>query len=211
MAKSLIFKYTKFGVPAYRYSVEPVQLAMLVTEIDRLKDVKGNIVEVGVARGMTTRFVCQHINNRKLGRTLVYYAIDTFSSFTPEDLDYEVKERGKSLFLLKGFNYNNYKVWKKNFRDFHFVEAIQTDCSLFDFNQIKPLKVSFLDVDLYLPTKKTLPKIYNATVDGGVIFVDDVVNGTAYDGAYQAYMEFVTELNIKPLIIGNKCGVIYKN
>ena len=211
IAKLLAFRYTKFGVPTYRYSIEPIQLATLVTEIDRLKEVKGNIVEVGVARGMTTRFVCQHIANRNLGETLLYYAIDTFESFKSADLDYEVKERGKSLFGLQGFGYNDYKVWQKNFAAFRFVKAIKTDCAVFDYNKIKPIKISFLDVDLYLPTKKTLPKIYDATVKGGVILVDDVLDNMHYDGAYQAYMEFVAELNIKPLIIGNKCGVIYKN
>ncbi len=31
-----------------------------------------------------------------------------------------------------------------------------------------------------------------------------------YDGAYQAYMEFCQERGIVPMLIGNKCGVIYK-
>ena len=46
---------------------------------------------------------------------------------------------------------------------------------------------------------------------GGVIFVDDVLDNTAYDGAYQAYMEFCNENKIQPKIIGNRCGVIYKD
>lgn len=81
---------------------------------------------------------------------------------------------------------------------------------MFDYNSIAPLKLCFLDVDLYLPTQKTLPKLYAATVSGGAILVDDVMDNHVYDGAYHAYMEFCQELGVEPKTIGNKCGVIYK-
>ena len=123
---------------------------------------------------------------------------------------FEVKERGKKLKDLRGFNYNSFDVWKHNFSKFDFIKAIQTDCSKFKFSDISPIKVSLLDVDLYLPTKNVLPKIYDATIKGGVIIVDDVLNGETWDGAYQAYMEFCTENKLQPKIIGNKCGIIYK-
>lgn len=209
-AKSFVFKYTKFGAPTYRYNIEPIQLATLINEIERLKNVKGNIVEIGVARGLTTRLLCQHIINQKLESTLSLYAIDTFNSFTSEDLDYEVQKRGKQLPELKAFGYNDFEVWKKNFVQFPFVKPIQSDCSIVDYNKIGPIKIAFLDVDLYLPTKKTLIKLYEALVDDGVILVDDVLTDNKYDGAYQAYMEFCGEYKVSPQIIGNKCGLIYK-
>ena len=209
-AKSFVFKYTKFGAPTYRYNIEPIQLATLINEIERLKKVKGNIVEIGVARGLTTRLLCQHIINQKLESTLSLYAIDTFNSFTSEDLDYEVQKRGKKLPELKAFGYNDFEVWKKNFVHFPFVKPIQSDCSIVDYKKIGPIKIAFLDVDLYLPTKKTLIKLYDALVDDGVILVDDVLTNNKYDGAYQAYMEFCDEYKISPQTIGNKCGLIYK-
>lgn len=209
-AKSFAFRHTNLGVPRYSYMAEPVQLAALVTEIERLKGVEGNIVEIGVARGMTTRFLCEHIRNQEIEDTLTYYAIDTFESFTDEDLQYEVEKRGKPLFGLRAFEYNDFDVWKRNFTDFPFVKAVKSDCSIVDYNAIAPIKVSFLDVDLYLPTKKTLPKLYDATVDGGAILVDDVKDNSIYDGAYQAYIEFCEELKVDPIFIGTKCGVIYK-
>ena len=209
-AKGLAFKYTKLGVPRYSYMAEPVQLAKLVEEIERLKSVKGNIVEIGVARGMTTRFLCEHIRNQGLEDSLTYYAIDTFASFTEEDLEYEVSKRGKPMFGLRAFEYNDFDIWKKNFQEFSFVKAIKSDCSIVDYDAISPIKISFLDVDLYLPTQKTLPKLYAATVKGGVILVDDVKDNSIYDGAYQAYVEFCKDLGVDPIFLGNKCGVIYK-
>ena len=209
-AKSLVFRYTKLGVPKYSYNIEPAQLALLVNELDRLRDVKGNIVEIGVARGLTTRFLCQHIVNEKLENTLTLYAVDTFNSFVPAHLDFEVEKRGKSLFDLRGFAYNDYGVWRRNFAAFPFVKAIQGDCATLDYAQLAPVKLALLDVDLYLPTKLTLPKLFDALVDGGAILVDDVLDSSTYDGAYQAYVEFCEIRGIAPRIIGNKCGVIYK-
>jgi predicted O-methyltransferase YrrM len=209
-AKRLVFRHTSFAAPTYRYNIEPIQLATLITEIERLKNVQGNVVEIGVARGLTTRFLAQHIKNQKMDQALKLYAVDTFESFTESDVAFEVSQRGKSLEALDAFKYNDYEVWKKNFAEFKFVVPVQSDCSIVDYDQYGPIKVAFLDVDLYLPTQKTLPKLYKALVSGGVILVDDVLQGTDYDGAYQAYMEFCQTIGQKPEVIGNKCGVIRK-
>ncbi len=209
-AKTLIFRHTSLAAPTYRYNIEPIQLAYLIMEIERLKNVQGNIVEIGVARGLTTRFLAQHIKNQKLDQSLKLYAVDTFESFTEADLAFEVSNRGKSLDALDAFKYNDYDVWKNNFTEFRFVVPVQSDCSVVDYDKLGPIKVAFLDVDLYLPTQKTLPKLYSALVPGGVILVDDVMQGTDYDGAYQAYMEFCEAIGQAPDVIGNKCGVIRK-
>ena len=208
--KKIAFRYTKFGGPHYSYNIEPIQLATIINEIERLKDLDGCICEVGVARGMTTRFIAEHIKKQKIEEKNIYFAIDTFNSFVKSDLTFEVEKRGKSLMDLRGFEYISFEVWKKNFLRFDFVNALQADCSNFDYETISPIKVCLLDVDLYLPTKNALPKIYEAMIDGGVIIVDDVRNNERYDGAYQAYMEFCQENNLQVNIVGNKCGLIYK-
>jgi hypothetical protein len=208
--KKIIFRYTFFGRPNYPYNVEPIQLVTFINELERLINVSGNIVEIGVARGMTTRFICEHIRTQKLNNSLTFFAIDTFNSFNIEDLNFEIKERGKSLLDLKGFDYNDYEVWKKNFKEFSFLKAIKADCSTLNYSELGPIKLSFLDVDLYLPTKNALFKLYDATVSGGVILIDDVLNNNTYDGSYQAYIEFCLSKNIDPKIIGNRCGIIYK-
>jgi len=210
-AKGLVFKYTSLAAPTYRYNIEPIQLAYLVTEIERLKGTFGHVVEIGVARGLTTRFLAQHIKNQKLNVNGVkLYAIDTFDSFTAEDLDFEVKSRGKVLEDLVAFGYNDFDVWKKNFTEFDFVIPIKADCATVDYSKLGPIAVAFLDVDLYLPTKQTLPKIFDALVPGGVILIDDVKNNNVYDGAYQAYTEFCAERSVQPEVIGTKCGVVRK-
>ncbi len=210
-AKGIVFRHTSLAAPTYRYNIEPIQLAYLVTEIERLKHQKANVVEIGVARGLTTRFLAQHIKNQKLdSQGVKLFAIDTFDSFTEQDLEFEVRNRGKALEDLVAFNYNDFDVWKGNFTDFDFVVPVKADCSAVDYAKLGPIAVAFLDVDLYLPTKQTLPKLFDALVPGGVILIDDVKNNNVYDGAYQAYMEFCDQNSISPEIIGNKCGVIRK-
>jgi O-methyltransferase len=208
--KKMVFRYTTLGVPEYRFNLEPIQLATLVFEIERLKHTIGSIVEIGVARGLTTRFLCEHFV--KTGCTNQdLYAIDTFSSFLAHDLDYEVEHRGKKKADLEGnFGYNDFAIWKKNFRAFPFVKAIQSDCATFDYSTIAPIKLALLDVDLYLPVKRALPKLYEHLRVGGVILVDDVQSNTRYDGAYQAYAEFCGDLQIIPTVVGNKLGIVRK-
>ena len=208
--KKLVFRYTQIGRPNYPYGIEPIQMATIINEIERLKEIQGNIVEIGVARGMTTRLICEHLINQKIHNKQTLFALDTFSSFTEKDLQFEIEKRGKTRKELSGFAYNDYEIWKKNFSEFPFVKPIQTDCAEFDYRKISPIKLVFLDVDLYLPTMKALPKIYEQLVNGGVILVDDTKDKCGWDGAYHAYMEFCQSKGIPPKIIGNKCGLIYK-
>ena len=209
-AKKVAFKYLKIGKPNYPYNIEPIQISKVITELERLKEIKGNFLEIGVARGLSTRFFSEHIVSQNLEDSLIYYTIDTFKSFEESHLNFEVEKRGKDKFLIEGFAYNDFETWKKNFSYFEFIKPIESDCTKLDYKKLSPIKLVFLDVDLYLPTKKTLELLYEELIDGGCIIVDDVKNNTAVDGAYQAYLEFCEERNIKKQFIGNKCGLIYK-
>jgi len=210
IAKSFAFKYTKLGAAHYPYNIEPIQLACLIEQIERTRDLTGNIAEIGVARGMTTRFLVEHLRLQKLDSTLRYYAIDTFDSFTKPDVDHEVKQRGKQPNQFYEYNYFDYEAWKRHFVEFGFVEAIKSDCTQVDYLKLSPFKLVFLDVDLYLPTKKTLELIYDLMVTGGAIVVDDVQEGNKYDGAYQALIEFVAERGLTPQFVGNKGALLIK-
>ena len=75
--KSFVFKNTNFGRPHYPYSVEPIQLATLINELERLIGISGNVVEIGVPRGMTTQFVCELIVRQNPDPEFKYFALDT--------------------------------------------------------------------------------------------------------------------------------------
>ena len=155
---------------------------------------------------MTSRFICEHITRTKYQTT--FYCLDTFSSFTKNDLDFEVLQRGKNRSELMEFNYNNHAAWCRHFSQYRFVKPIQCDVNHFDFISITPIKFAFLDVDLYHPTKAALDHIRPHMAPGGVIMVDDVLDNRRWDGAYEAFMEFVEETGTSYEMIGNKCALI---
>ena len=211
--KKIAFRYTSLGRPSYPFNIEPSQLSKLIFLLDELNGIEGNFAEIGVARGQTTLFLSKHIvstNYLLFNQNFKYFAIDTYNSFLKDDLNYEIHNRGKTLRELKGFSYNSFDRWKANFQAFDFIKPIKSDCSTFNYETISPLKLVFIDVDLYLPTKKALNKIFDHVIEGGYILIDDVQNNRNYDGAYQAYMEFCSEKKIKPILVGNKCGLIKK-
>ena len=109
---------------------------------------------------------------------------------------------------MVGFSYNNYDKWKRNFINFDFVRPVKTDIKKFDFKSISPIKLVILDVDLYKPTQIALNNLKGNMVTGGIIIVDDVKNNNSWDGAYQAFYEFVKSNSYNYRIIGNKCGII---
>ena len=114
--KKLIFRHTNFAKPSYKYNVEPAQLSELIKSIDRLATGRKNtIVEIGVARGMTTRFLAEHISLNSYN--VDYFCMDTFSSFIDKDINYEVEKRNKNKKDLLAFKYNDYSKWKKNFKN----------------------------------------------------------------------------------------------
>lgn len=208
--KLLVYRCFNIRSPKYPYMVEPSQLALLVNELDKLKDGESSVIEIGTFRGMTTRFLCEHITCQNLNN-ISYWAIDTFNSFEREDVDFEVIERGKKRSLISSaFKVNDFDIFKKNFKDYPFLTAIKENCTEVNFEAMKPIKLVFLDVDLYLPTLKVLREVFRLLEEDGVIIVDDVMENNTWDGAHQAYMEFCKELNIIPEIIGNKSGIIRK-
>lgn len=209
LAKKIVFRYTSMGVPKYPYNIEPIQLAEIVKGIDftlKNNSIKGSLVEIGVARGLTSRFIVEHCLNN--GYSNDFYCLDTFSSFTENDIVYEVDKRGKSRSELVGFAYNSFEIWKRNFSKYNFVKPIKCDASSFDFSKISPISFCFLDVDLYLPTKNVLKNIFPYLNTSAIVIVDDVMDNNCWDGAYQAFMEFTEENDLSYEIVGNKCGVI---
>lgn len=213
VAKKYAFRYTKLGQPHYRYQTEPVQLAEIVLSLEAVlqgRTTPATIVEIGVARGMTTRFLCQHLV--AAGHKVRYIALDTFSSFTDDDLAFEETHRGKSRDSMAQFQYNDVNAWRRNFTDFPFVEAIQGDCGAFDYATIGPIDFCFLDVDLYKPTLSGLERLWPNMADRSILMVDDVNAGHAlWDGAHQAFMEFSQTMDLPYRLIGNKCGMFWKN
>jgi hypothetical protein len=216
IAKKILFRTTflnEFSRPKYEYCLSPAQLSWLCNAISdtKLSNSKpGCIVEIGVARGMTSTFLLKHMEIE--GDRRSYYCIDTFGGFTPEDINYEVKKRNKKKPDYIGFGYNDFQVFKKNLvkNGFKNAIAISADVSLVDFSALWPIDVILVDVDLYRPTLNSLRNCYRHLNDTAYVMVDDIVADSIYDGAKEAYHEFIKAENLPCVMLGKRSGLIIK-
>jgi O-methyltransferase len=199
---------TEVFFATYPYMYRPSQLMVLARCISETRNIPGCAVEVGCAYGATTVFLNKFMADEMIDRD--YFAIDTFSGFVPEHVDYEITNRGKSDFLRNVFTVNK-KSWfdqtvKLNGLDR--VKSFEMDITKFDFSTIPPIAFCLLDVDLYQPIKEVLPKLYAAMSPGGIIVIDDCQADAPWDGALQAYDEFVTERQMSREIVAVKLGIL---
>lgn len=214
--KKITFRTTLFNEisrPKYEFNLSPVQLCRLCKAISDTRSSNrrpGCIVEVGVARGMTTTFLLKHMELE--GDRRNYYCVDTFEGFTKEDIEHEVERRGKKKTDYGGFSYNDIRAFQKNLNKngFENAVAVGADVNSFDFLALAPIDVLLVDVDLYRPTLSALKGSYRHLNDDAFVMVDDVVVESIYDGARDAYHEFVRMNALPAVIFGNRCGLILK-
>lgn len=193
---------------SYGYMFEPNQLIFLTECIKSVEDVPGCFVEAGCAYGYTTVFLNKFMNGENIHRD--YYAIDTFSGFTEQHASYEVSRRGKPKYIKEVFSENREAWFQKSMAlgGVDRVKCIKSDVTKLDFSTVAPIAFCLLDVDLYLPIKDALPKIYAVMSPGGVIVIDDCRLGGLWDGALQAYEEFIEEKGLQREIVKDKLGII---
>ena len=179
-------------VPSYPYAFDPVQLMYLCDCLEQVRDVPGAVVEIGCSAGHTTLFLNQYLGARGIEKP--YLCIDTFSGFTRAHIDHEVALRGKDRV--------EYDIaWKDSSLDLfrltlvhnglRRVQVVREDISRYEFPDSMQIAFCLVDVDLYLPVRHALDKVLLRLSPGGVIVVDDCSERHKYDGARQAYSEFV--------------------
>jgi O-methyltransferase len=211
-AKELAYRlHVDFGFfPRYPYMFSPAQLAYLSSCISELDGVDGAIVEVGCAFGDTTVYLNEHMRTTGIRRP--YVCIDTFSGFTQRDLDDEVSNRGRRA--PAGEFRPNKRKWVQRTLDVNKADGVtlyEADAATFDFANLGSIAFCLVDVDLYLPVKCVLERVFDVVPSGGRIVVDDC--GTleaAWEGANEAYREFVQARGLPQRILLDKLGVIEK-
>lgn len=192
----------------YDYMFSPSQLIFFTQCLEAIRDVPGCCVEIGCAYGRTTAFLRKFMDEKAIVKP--YYALDTFSGFVTEHLDYEANRRDKDRAVDLWFK-NNKKDWfdhSLRVSGVGSVVSIECDATKFDFTSVAPIAFALLDVDLYVPIAAILPKLYAHLSPGGMIVVDDCAPHAHWDGALQAYDEFVSHNGIERRILHDKLGVI---
>jgi hypothetical protein len=192
------------------YNFQPAQLAFLCECIDRTRHIDFPIVEIGCFQGRTTVFLNMHMNAKHIEKP--YIGIDTFSGFTEADIRHETESRGKHASRFTGFRSNRKEWfdWTMEINEIARVRAIAADVNEFDFRNFRGISFALIDVDLYRPMKRSLEEVYDLLPSGGIIVADDCAQGQIFDGANQAYHEFVASVGLTPRVVLDKLGVIEK-
>lgn len=192
---------SRLMAPRYPYKLEPAQLAAMTRFIDATRESKAAVVEIGVAKGDTSVFLLEHL--RCTGDDRVLLMFDTFSGFPPESVAFEIEHRGKPAGPLDAFRYGDEKRLNRNLRSAGYsnFQTIAGDAAKFDWSSLGPIGAVLLDIDLYLPTHAILEHIWPNLAPGGGIVLDDCVDGTPYDGGFQALKDFNAAhgLDLEPL------------
>lgn len=202
--------FSRRFLSVYDYMFSPGQLIFFTQGLVQTRHVPGCCIEVGCAYGQTTAFLRKFMDESGISKD--YYALDTFSGFIPEHVDYEVNRRNKNRRIARSFVTNKKKWFDYSLRvsGINSVVSIECDAAKFDFDRIGPIAFALLDVDLYLPMIAILPKLYQNLSAGGIIMVDDCVADEHWDGALAAYDEFVSHTGIERKIVLDKIGIIIK-
>jgi O-methyltransferase len=198
--------------PEHRFQFSAQQLCFLCKCLSDTKHLSGSIAEIGCEYGHTTIFLNNYINDL-IGQDRTYFAIDTFSGFTDSDVQFEFQNRSKDGLRFDDFKENRKEWFEKTMEMSHAnrVKVIQADINEFDLKSLGPLSFVLLDVDLYRPTKKALPELYDMLCPGGILIVDDCnPSQIKWDGAFQAYIEFTEAISATPRIMHNKLGILRK-
>jgi SAM-dependent methyltransferase len=201
----------------YSLGIEPNELLTLMLALKHGEELPGDIIEVGCGRGKTTVLLNRFLDS--LNSSKRYLAVDTFSGFVRSDVEFERKTRNKEEkagFYAQSFgrfSYNSSAVWHKVVVDENRLNRVQMvvgDIKEVEFEPRQQFSTALIDVDLYLPSMVALRKVYGRLVQGGTIVVDDVVEGSLYDGAHRAFREFVSTTGVAFETLPPKGGVIRK-
>jgi predicted O-methyltransferase YrrM len=168
---------------------------------------QGDVVEVGVAYGHTTVLLNRLLDEQGVDKK--YIAIDTFGGFLPKDIQYERRNRNKQKDDYSAFQVNAQAWFDATMQGNYITRVTSYKIDAAEFVFVHPVSFCLLDVDIYVPTKKVLEHIWPHLAPGGIILIDDCKDNTNFDGAFQAYQEFIIEHSL-PSDIRFGQGVIKK-
>ncbi len=209
--KDAVFEtpFARFIAPRWQFNYTPSQLGFLCDCLSKVRDVPGPVFEVGCFAGATTVFLHRHLQAEGIDKA--YVAFDTFEGFTAADVAHEVGARGKPTEGLQGFT-DNKQHWFDRTMALNGlpVRSVRADVSTYDFGALDAPAFCLIDVDLYVPVRKVLEALWPRLPAGAIIVVDDCLAATHFDGALQAYTEFVTANGLPVRIERGKLGVLEK-
>lgn len=176
-------------------SQDPVRYATMALALTRVLkiNIQGNLAEVGVWRGYSSRIIHAIAPDRPL------YLFDTFEGFREdpnEGADDRFRETSVERVKDAVGDLNNVIIRKGVFPST--AEGLESERFAF----------VLLDVDKYTPTMAALKFFYPRVNQGGYIFVHDYNSPESQFGVSRAVNEFMAERQEKIIEIPDLCGSI---
>jgi len=202
----LINKYLKAFIqfPPYDKSInkkllatdDPIRYTSIALALNDIKNksIEGNLAEVGVYQGNTSKINHFLAPERKL------YLFDTFEGFPSKFLDQEDYR----------FKDTTVKILKKKIGDLHNI-IIKKGIFPETAKGLENEKFSFvmIDLDIFAPTVAALDFFYPRVVTGGYIFIHDYNNPLESKGdVYKATKEFSANIKENLTQIPDKWGSV---
>lgn len=202
--------FNRLMAPSYPYKLDPAQLTAMCMLIDATAGTGASVAEIGVAKGDTSVFLLEHLRTVEDERELLLF--DTFAGFTPESVEVEVEQRGKSRTYYDKFRYGDEARFTQNLdrAGYQRFRTVAGDAAKFEWSSIAPVGAAILDVDLYAPTLAIMNAIWPHLHESGGIVVDDCLGDGAWDGALQAYEEFIAHHALPFRRLGRKGALLLK-
>ncbi len=205
-----LFNYTMGGRMALENAFDLVDLV-------NSNDVKGSLVECGVAEGGTAAMMA--LANKHLGNvSRNKWFFDSYEGLPePTEKDYEMGKtgnfirplpKGSCLGTLEQVQELMFDNLKFSINEINLIKGWFEDTVPNNKDKVGPIAILRLDGDWYESTKVPLENFYNQISDGGYIIVDDYL--TCF-GSRKAVDEFLDLKNIKiKLNLDGRGGVWFK-
>lgn len=166
-----------------------IEAELIYNVVKSLQDIDGDMVEIGVWHGFTSKIICENKGDKPL------HLFDLFDQF--------ILPRSNNAFRSDNYKVelNNVKKYLKKYNNVFFYKGDVVD----NLKYLNGLKFSFvnIDVDIYAPTIISLNYFYDKIVSGGYIVIHDYLSIDEID---KAINEFVQKNNILPTQVNcNQC------
>lgn len=161
----------------------PDEQSNLRQELKKVKDLEGDIIEVGVFQGGSAGIMREELEGVPM------YLFDTFTGFADElhESDFKGYKVGHCAtdesFVTELF---------KDEKDVHIVKGVFPKTS--KIVEDKKFRFAIIDVDIYNPTLNSLNFIFPRMVKGGIIYVHDY---PAHPGVKLACDEWLKDKNLE--------------
>lgn len=190
----------------------PAQLQFLASQVESVRDVPGDVLELGCAYGATTVYLNRHMVDLNIAKQ--YTCIDTFAGFTQRDIAYERDKRGRR-YSYHDFRANSKRRFERTLRMNHIRNVVvhRADVVKYPLRNLGPIAFCLLDLDMYIATMSALSQVWEVLSPGGVLVVDDCLCRGGQDrfaGAGEAYYEFAAMVQQSPHLVMGKLGYLRK-